>query len=221
MRISTLLFLSFLPFLLKAQDCLGKRYQERIFSSVQVFQEVVYSQDAPSLLGSSFGAETTFDQDLVMDIYMPPPTDTVRNRPVVILAHGGGFVNIFFMGGTTLVGTKDNEDVQALADTLAHWGFVAASIQYRTGFDPANGSSVKRAVWRGSQDISAGIRFFRKNAQWFGIDPHKVFVGEVVRGLLPACMRLLWKRVSGFQKAMSKTYLPMIWAPCTVGPLLS
>ncbi|WCL81905.1 carboxylesterase family protein [Saprospira sp. CCB-QB6] len=187
MRISTLLFLSFLPFLLKAQDCLGKRYQERIFSSVQVFQEVVYSQDAPSLLGSSFGAETTFDQDLVMDIYMPPPTDTVRNRPVVILAHGGGFVNIFFMGGTTLVGTKDNEDVQALADTLAHWGFVAASIQYRTGFDPANGSSVKRAVWRGSQDISAGIRFFRKNAQWFGIDPHKVFVGGSSAGAF-ACL---------------------------------
>ncbi|WBM75050.1 hypothetical protein [Saprospira grandis] len=73
MRTFSLLLLGLLPLCLKAQDCLGKRYQERIFSSVQFFPEVVYSQDAPSLLGSSFGAETTFDQDLVMDIYMPPP----------------------------------------------------------------------------------------------------------------------------------------------------
>jgi acetyl esterase/lipase len=138
---------------------------------------VVYSKDAPKLIAASLGIETTFPRDLKMDIFMPPPTDTLRQRPLVILAHGGGFVDVAFMGGTILVGTKDNEDIQALADTLAHWGFVTASIEYRTGFDVLSTTSLKRAVWRGSQDMSAAMRFFRKNAQWFGIDPTKVFIG--------------------------------------------
>ncbi len=154
-----------------------RRYRQRVFNSVQVYRDVVFSKDAPKLLTASLGIETTWNTDLVMDIYMPPPTDTVTQRPVVVLAHGGGFVNVAFMGGTVLVGTKDNEDVQALADTLAHWGYVAASIEYRTGFDVLSGTSIKRAVWRGSQDVSAAIRFFRKNRQWFGIDPNRVFVG--------------------------------------------
>ncbi len=163
--------------LLWAQQNCEQRYKSRVFNSIQIYRDVVYSQDAPSLLAASLGAETTFDQDLVMDIFMPAPTDTVSNRPVVILAHGGGFVNVFFMGGTVLVGTKDNEDIQALADTLAHWGFVTASIEYRVGFDVLSTTSIKRAVWRGAQDMSAAIRFFRKNAQWFNIDPNRVFIG--------------------------------------------
>jgi acetyl esterase/lipase len=162
---------------LLAQTNCEERYKSRVFNSIQVFRDVVYSQDAPSLLAASLGTETTYNQDLVMDIFMPPPTDTVSNRPLVILAHGGGFINVAFMGGTVLVGTKDNDDVQALADSLAHWGFVTASIQYRVGFDVLSGTSIKRAVWRGAQDMSAAIRFFRKNAQWFDIDPNRLFIG--------------------------------------------
>jgi len=155
----------------------GERYVSRVFNSVQKFEDVVYSKDAPALLGASLTTETTYNKDLIMDIYAPPVTDTVSNRPAVIIAHGGGFVNVAFMGGTVLVGTMDNEDVQALADTLAHWGFVTASIEYRVGFNVLSGSSLKRAVWRGSQDMSAAVRFFRKNASWLGVDPNRVFVG--------------------------------------------
>jgi dienelactone hydrolase len=93
------------------------------------------------------------------------------------VAHGGGFIDVAFMGGTLLVGTKDNDDVQALCDTLAHWGYVTACIEYRTGFDVASTTSIKRAVWRGAQDMSAAMRFFRKNAAWFNIDPNRVFIG--------------------------------------------
>jgi acetyl esterase/lipase len=90
------------------------------------------------------------------------------------------------MGGTRLVGTMDNEDIQALADTLAHWGYVTASIEYRLGFNVGSPSSLKRAVWRGAQDMSAAIRFFRKNANWFQIDPERVFVGGSSAGALCA-----------------------------------
>ena len=161
---------------LDAQTC-GRRYRERVFNSVQVYRDVIYSRDAPKIIGAALGVETTLPFDLVMDIRTPPPTDTVTKRPAFIMAFGGGFVDIAFMGSTVLVGTMDNEDVQALADTLAHWGYVTACIEYRTGFDVLSRTSIMRAVWRGSQDISAGVRFLRKNADWFGIDEEKVFIG--------------------------------------------
>jgi acetyl esterase/lipase len=160
-----------------AQNSCSNRYKERSFNSIQIFRDVKYSKSAPKLIASSLGVETTIDKDLVMDIFMPPPTDTVQKRPLVIIAHGGGFIDVAFMGGTLLVGTKDNDDVQALCDTLAHWGYVTACIEYRTGFDIASTTSIKRAVWRGAQDMSAALRFFRKNAQWFNIDPERVFIG--------------------------------------------
>lgn len=155
----------------------GTRYNSRYFNNIQIFRDVEYSLDAPALIAASLTTETTINKDLVMDIFTPPVTDTVSQRPVVILAHGGGFINVAFMGGTVLVGTMDNEDIQALADTLAHRGFVTASIEYRLGFNIASPSSLKRAVWRGAQDMSAAIRFFRKNAAWFKVDPERIFVG--------------------------------------------
>jgi predicted esterase len=155
----------------------GTRYNSRYFNNIQVFREVEYSLDAPALIAATITTETTINKDLVMDIFMPPVTDTVQKRPVIILAHGGGFINVAFMGGTVLVGTMKNDDVQALADTLAHWGFVTACIEYRLGFNILSPSSLKRAVWRGAQDMSAAVRFFRKNATWFDIDPNRVFSG--------------------------------------------
>jgi acetyl esterase/lipase len=171
-----MLFLTAFISITSAQNC-GRRYRERVFNSIQLYQDVVYSRDAPKITGAALGIETTLPYDLFMDIRTPPPTDTVTKRPAFIMAFGGGFVDIAFMGSTVLVGTMDNEDVQALADTLAHWGYVTACIEYRTGFDVLSRTSILRAVWRGSQDISAGVRFLRKNSDWFGIDEDKVFIG--------------------------------------------
>jgi acetyl esterase/lipase len=172
-----LLFLLSVTLLGELSAQCGTRYNSRYFNSIQVFRDVEYSLNAPALIGATITTETTINKDLVMDIFMPPVSDTVSQRPVVVLAHGGGFINVAFMGGTVLVGTMKNEDIQALADTLAHWGFVTASIEYRLGFNILSPSSLKRAVWRGAQDMSAAIRFFRKNAAWFNIDPDRVFAG--------------------------------------------
>ncbi len=164
-----------MPLMATAQTNCNSRYLSRTFDSVQIFRNVIYTKNAPKLIAASLGTETVINKNLLMDIFMPPSTDTVINRPVVIVAHGGGFIDVAFMGGTLLVGTKDNQDVQALCDTLAHWGYVTACIEYRTGFDVASTTSIKRAVWRGAQDMSAAIRFFRKNASRFNIDPDKIF----------------------------------------------
>ena len=181
-----LLFLKGSAVLFAQNNSCTHRYQARYFDSIQVIRDIVYTKEAPKVIAAALGVETISRRDLKMDIFMPPISDTVVKRPVVILAHGGGFVDIAFMGGTLLVGTMHNEDIQALADTLAHWGFVAASIEYRTGFDMLSTTSVKRAVWRGSQDMSAAIRFFRKNASVFKIDTEKVFIGGSSAGAFAA-----------------------------------
>ncbi|MCH2022771.1 MAG: carboxylesterase family protein [Saprospiraceae bacterium] len=172
-----ILILILLPFIIQSSvfcQCI-ERYKQRYFNNIDIHRDVVYRKDAPSLIASTVFGETLINKDLVMDIFMPTASDTVTNRPVVVIGHGGGFVNVAFMSNTIMVGTMDNDDVQALADTLAHWGYVAAVIEYRLGYNLLSSSSINRAVWRGTQDMSSAIRFFRKNASWFGIDPERVF----------------------------------------------
>ena len=166
--------LSLICFQISFAQC-DQRYLHRYFDSIQIYRDVVYSKNAPALIAATLTTETTINKDLVMDVFMPPSTDTVLKRPAVVIGHGGGFINVAFMGGTLLVGTMDNDDVQALADTLAHWGYVTAVIEYRLGFNVSSSTSIKRAVWRGTQDMSAAIRFLRLNANWFGIEPELVF----------------------------------------------
>jgi len=176
MKSTFLILLSLFSFLsIHSQHC-SERYKNRIFNTIQIHRDVIYTKNAPKLIGSSLGIETIINRDLKMDIFFPPTTDTVQNRPVVIVAHGGGFIDVAFMGGTLLVGVKENDDVQALCDSLAHRGFIAAAIEYRTGFDVASTTSIKRAVWRGAQDMSSAIRFFRKNAQLLGVNPAQIFI---------------------------------------------
>ena len=195
----------------------GDRYKQRHFSNIQIFRDVVYSQNAPSLVAATLTTETIVNKDLVMDVFMPPVYDTVQARPVVILAHGGGFINIAFMGGTSLVGTMDNDDVQALADTLAHWGYVAAVIEYRLGFNVLSNSSIKRAVWRATQDMSAAIRFFRKNYQWFSIDPQRV----VAAGSSAGAFCALHSTFVDYTERMPESYQLVPLLKPDLGPLHS
>lgn len=164
----------------------AQRYLNPCFDSIQVWKGVCYSAQAPEFAGSILGVEVLRKKDLKMDIFLPPASDTLKQRPLIILAHGGGFVDIALMRKTLLVGTRHNQDIQALADSLAHRGFVTASISYRLGFNPLSKKSYQRAVWRGAQDMSAAIRFFRENAITFRIDPEAVFVGGSSAGAICA-----------------------------------
>ena len=144
-------------------QCDGARYRYRVFDQIQVESGVGY--------GSNIGS-SGLNEALDMDIYAPAG-DTVTNRPVVVLAHGGFF----------LAGSNDGTDVVPLCQDLARMGYVAASISYRLGIDNLFDleTSLQEAVLRGVHDAKAAVRFFRRshveNGNPWGIDPDRIVLG--------------------------------------------
>ena len=140
------------------------RYFNRIFNNITRTADIIYG-NAPAITSFYISESFTTPQDLKLDLFRPIP-DLDPKRPLIIFAHSGGFIN----------GTKENQDMQALADTFAHYGYVTASMEYRLNFNLLSSNSSERAVWRGIQDGSAAVRFFKQNSVLFGIDTNKIFV---------------------------------------------
>ena len=116
-----------------------------------------------------------------MDIYTPLG-DTEVDRPVVILAHGGGF----------FAGTKENPAMVRLAESLAKRGYVAASISYHlaSGFTEMLDSNRATAlVMKAIGDGRAAIRYMRKsaaNGNAYGVNPNKIFIAGNSAGAIIA-----------------------------------
>jgi acetyl esterase/lipase len=137
----------------------GRYYQPR-FRQVTVQREVEFAQ-VTTFLGRT--------QTLYMDVYQPAG-DTVRRRPLIVLAHEGGF----------LTGTRDDAVMTALCTRLAKLGYVTASIDYRLYFFPFDTVGIGRAAVRATQDMRAAIRFFRHDAataRKYRVHPQYIFVG--------------------------------------------
>ena len=140
------------------------RYFDRLFSTINKTANITYG-NAPAITSFYISESFTTAQDLKLDIFQPN-ADQETKRALIIFAHSGGFIN----------GTKDNQDMQALSDTFAHYGYVTASIEYRKNFNILSSNSSERAVWRAVQDASSAVRFFKQNAVLYSIDTTKIFV---------------------------------------------
>jgi len=145
----------------------AQRYKDKVFTSVSV-DSVVY------------GNANTFSnapQDLKMNIYQPV-NDTATNRPLLVLAHGGSFIG----------GSRYSPDIVYLCNEFAKRGYVCVSIQYRLGVDYIEvtqgfiGPEFAKAVWRGTQDGRAAIRYLRANASTYKISTGQVYLGGVSAG---------------------------------------
>ena len=132
-------------------DTTRARYYQPVFAAVTVTNNVTYGS-ATTLSGTT--------QTLLMDVYQPTG-DTVQRRPLIIFAHGGGFIG----------GTKADAYPVAFCTRLARLGYVVASIEYRLGF-PLTGfpvaltdtAGIAQAAVRGGHDMKAAVRFFRQDA---------------------------------------------------------
>lgn len=162
-----------------------ERYQKEVFSSVEVKSDLLYGKakglwtrspysDDPYITTLSKGLVKTFKDmellDLKLDIYYPK-TDIFKNRPLVMLIHGGAFY----------IGSKESACEQALASSLAKCGYLVASIDYRLGFK-LTPSDIEQSAYRAIQDSHAALRFLSHNAKGLGIDPNQVYVGGTSAG---------------------------------------
>ena len=173
-----------------------ERYKDRLFP-VTVKKDVAYAKNVPHL--SSYhkiteglliyklisddatvayfytDEKTTTNKDLLLDLYTPKG-DTEKNRPAVIVAHGGAMV----------AGARNDyaQHTVNYCDSLAARGFVTASVEYRLGVSLTEKNyqlhidsvDFARAVYRGVQDIRAAVRYMRANASSLGIDPNRIYL---------------------------------------------
>ena len=153
-----------------AQGCDGKRYLQDVFTTSTV-STITYG----SYL--AYGTPT----DLLADIYQPAK-DTIKKRPLLILAFGGGFV----------AGTRSDNYMIALAQSYTKKGYVCASIDYRI-YDFAQGapdsSIIIPVIIQAQQDMRAAVRYFKKDAATvnkYGIDTMNIIVGGISAGAITA-----------------------------------
>jgi hypothetical protein len=156
------------------------RYLDEVFndSELTVTTDVTYGQNYEVLTG------TPTLIDLKMDVYEPSQSvDTQTDRPLVIFVHTGNFLPIVINGGTT--GTKQDSTAVELCKQWAKRGYVAASIDYRLGWNPLDTSAEGRragllqAVYRSIIDLKTAVRYFKKDAataDTYDIDPNSIAV---------------------------------------------
>jgi PKD repeat protein len=102
-----------------------------------------------------------------------PDGDVSTSRPLVILFGGGAFAG------------SDLSLLEPLAQKLTNYGFVVAAARYRNG--PT--SEASKNFIRGQQDVNAAVRYFRKEAVLWKIDPDKIFIGGNGTGAFLALSR--------------------------------
>jgi acetyl esterase/lipase len=152
-------------------DCDADRYANTsYFADIKSTKNVVYGSNRPA------GSGTT--QTLRLDVY-EPETDSVTNRPLIILAHGGSFI-----GG-------NRNECAPLCNSFAKMGYVAATIDYRIGLSgfPPDEVITTLAVVYAMHDMKAAVRFFRKdatNGNTYNIDTNRIIIGGISAGAITA-----------------------------------
>ena len=139
-------------------------------STPHCFIDPVWTQDqiqvTPDIqYGSAYNHKTQQEQDLMLDAYMPPDSDTRDKRPVVVYMHGGGFVG----------GDKQDGGPVQYAYELATRGYVVVSINYRLTGDSWTWESQK-AEFDAQEDFRAAIRFVRSQADDYKLDSDKIII---------------------------------------------
>jgi len=164
-----------------------KRYFDENCFRVKITKDIQYGENK-NFLGTNV-------QKLYMDVY-EPLNDTLLQRPLIILAHGGGF--------TGLLDKRDVWSIDQLCKRFAAMGYVTATIDYREGFFPDISNPVKaarEAVIRAVHDMKASIRFFRKDADRmnsFKINPNLIIIGGESAGAITAIHTAYMDNVSEF-----------------------
>lgn len=141
------------------------RYRDHVFANVQVEDNVAFA--------------TVDGKTLLLSIFTPAG-DTAADRPVIIIAPGGGFRS------------QNRASVAMIAEDFARRGYVAATMDYRVLTQaPTNADELAVAGVRATQDMFAAVRFFRadgEGANVLGTRPDAIFVGGTSAGGIMAML---------------------------------
>jgi acetyl esterase/lipase len=148
------------------------RYRDQVFTAVTKTTDVSY--------GSAVD-QNGVTQDLKLDIY-EPTGDTNTLRPAMIWVHGGSFSSL----------DKTSGELVTEATDLAKKGYFNVSIDYRL-YGPgcsASGAAGQigcvQAMIDAQHDAQAAVRFLRKNATTYRIDPDRIAIGGSSAGAITA-----------------------------------
>jgi acetyl esterase/lipase len=137
------------------------RYRDQVFGSVNVTRDVTYGS-APDSQGNAV--------DLKLDVYQPAG-DAVARRPALVWVHGGGFT------------AGDKSSGASKSTYFAKLGYVVVSINYRLlsptgcGGDPDPTPVCENAALGAQHDAQAAVRFLRRHADTYGVDPDRIAIG--------------------------------------------
>ncbi|MBL7815641.1 MAG: carboxylesterase family protein [Saprospiraceae bacterium] len=164
----------FAPLSMTAQNalgCNGSRYLNDIFTDT-------------TMTTVQYGANRNNgqNQNLFMDI-VQPKNDTLRLRPLVIWAFGGGFI------------AGKREDMRQTCQIFSRKGYVTATIDYRLyaflGIIP-DSNAITPTIVKATHDMKAAIRYFKKTVKEDGnpyrIDTSNIIVGGVSAGAITAML---------------------------------
>lgn len=172
----SLVALLLISFVATAQVCTTCRYVSEVFDEVTI--DTVHFGEGVNAEGNT--------QQLYMDVYTPVG-DTATNRPVLVFAFGGGFIQ----------GDRFEKHVTKTCERFAKSGYVAVAIDYRIGIDLLYGlqgpnREALRVFYRAMQDMRAAVQYMKYSADSLGnpynINPNMVFVGGASSGGITALM---------------------------------
>lgn len=158
------------------------RYRDQVFGGVTLTSNLVYGS-APDGQGNPV--------TLRLDLYRPSG-DSQSARPAIVWAHGGSFI----------AGDKTNTVPVDVANTLARKGYVVASINYRLlapsgcASNPSQGACTVAAL-EAKRDAQAAVRWLRRHAGTYGVDPTRIGVGGESAGGIMATLVGLWSEDVG------------------------
>lgn len=151
----------------------NQRFVSRVFDEIAVQSSQEYSRAAP--VGSDDPESLYFD-------FYEPLDDTMEYRPLVITVFGGAFI----------AGNRSWCDMLAFADSLSHYGYTVASIDYRLlPVHRITETNFIRCAYMAAQDVSAAVRYFKGNCDLYGIDTNRIFVLGNSAGTI-ASMHCVW-----------------------------
>jgi len=147
------------------------------------------------LAATCLQAQKLYIDSLKLDVYTPTG-DNSSGRALILFSHAGSFLPPTFTQPLTkaINGTKGDSCLVELCTRFAKRGFVAASFEYRLGWNPASPnqetrtSTIINAVYRGMHDAKACIRYFTANAAQYKIDPNKIILAGTNSGAYVALL---------------------------------